>query len=285
VAAWLACSEIELRPAPSPDCNDPACVEGRSGTPPVGVGSGAPGGAGGAGGAGGSGGTSGMPPPGAGALIGTVATIIEPDLSRSGAPEVPLQIRVPSGTGTEIIGTSGADGSFRLDGVPSDDALWAAVGTFTDPTNALAFMDTLQLVDSAAGQAVELSVMRRSVMEELATSSFLNEPVELDPTRGHALIRFVDEGGAPVTGVSVVFPTVESADIAYDAGDIYSDSLSETSSRGTIALLNLVAPDYPGGVANLVVEVASPTPRQLTELFRVASGSVTLVTVELDLTP
>lgn len=225
-----------------------------------------------------------MPPPGTGALLGTITPIVEPDLSRSGVPEIPLEIRVPSGTGTDVVGTSGTDGSFRLDGVPSDDALWAAVGTFT-ALGTEPFLDTLQVVDSAAGQAVELLVMRRSVMEELTISSFLNEPVELDPARGHAFIRFVDEVGNPVPGLSLVFPTIESADIAYDAGDIYSDAASETSTRGTIALLNLVAPDYPGGVANLVIEIASPTVRQLSEVFRVARGSVTLHTVKLDLDP
>lgn len=279
VAAWLACSETETRPPISSDCNEPGCLEGRNGSPPDRVGAGAPGG----GGEGGGAGTSGMPPPGVGVLLGTVITIVEPDLSRSGGPEIPLEIRARSGTGADIVGTSAADGSFRLDGVPSDEALWAAVGTFTDPGTPGLFMDTLQIVDAASAQAVELSAMRRSVMDQIAVSSFLNEPIELDPARGHAIIRFVDEGGNPVPDLRVVFPTLDSADIAYDAGEIYSETLSETSTRGTVALFNLVAPEYPGGVANVVVEIASPTPRQFSPSVRVASAAVTVLTVELEL--
>lgn len=284
MAAWVACSETETRPPISGDCNEPSCVEARTGNPPDRIGAVTPGGTAGEGGGGGAGGTAGMPPPGAGVLLGTVSTIVELDLSRSGRPEVPLEIRVPSGTGTDVVGSSGADGSFRLDGVPSDEALWAAVGTFTD-IDVQPFIDTLQIVDSAAGEAVELVAMRRSVMEELSISSFLNEPVELDLARGHALIRFVDADGEPVPGLSLVFPTSDSADIAFDTGDIYSDGVTETSTRGTIALLNLIAPAYPGGSSNVVVELAAPTVTQFSSTFRVASGAVTVFTVELDLTP
>lgn len=283
LAAWLACSETETRPPSVGDCSAPECLVDRNGTPPDVV-LGGPGGVAGGGGDGGAAGTSGMPPPGAGALLGTVSTIVELDLSRSGAPEIPVEIRVPSGAGTDIVATSGTDGSFRLDGVPRDEALWAAVGTFSD-LDTQVFMDTLQVVDSAAGQAVELGVMRRSVMDELASSSYLVETVELDPARGHALIRFVDASGDPVQGVSVVFPTSENADIAYDAGEIYTDAAFETSTRGAVALLNLASPAYPGAVASLLVEVDSPTAREFSAILRVASGSVTLLTVELDLTP
>lgn len=285
MAAWVACSETETRPPVSGDCNEPSCVEARNGNPAARIGAVAPGGTTGEGGGGGAGGTAGMPPPGAGALLGTVSTIVELDLSRSGRPEVPLEIRVPSGTGTEIVGTSGADGSFRLDGVPSDEALWVAVGTFTD-TDVQPFMDTLQIVDSAAGEAVELVAMRRSVMEELSINSFLNEPVELELARGHALIQFIDEDGEPVPGLRLVFPTSDSADIAFDLGAIYNDGLTETSARGTIALVNLVAPAYPGGLSNVVVETGeAPTVQQFSSSFRVASGAVTMFTVELALAP
>lgn len=283
VAAWLACSESETRPPLSGDCNEPACLEGLRGNP-SGIGAGIPGGAAGSGGGGGSGGGAGMPPPAAGTLTGSVTMIVEPDLSQSGNPEAPVELRVASASGADVVGASRADGSFLLDGVSVGDSVWAAVGTFARPP-APPFVDTIQLVDTSVAEPVELVVMRRSALETLALSSFFAEPVELDFDRGHAIIRFVDDEGAPVPGLSVVFPAPEDADIAYDAGEIYSDLSFETSTRGTIALINMAAAAYPGGPANLVVELASTPVVQFRPNVRLVSGAVTVLTVELDLEP
>lgn len=243
-----------------------------------------PGGAAGGAGEGGAGGTSGMPPPAPGTLIGTVTTIVEPDLSRSGDPGLPVEIRVARSTGDDIVATSNTDGSFSLDGAPRDPGVWVAVGTFTDSTTET-FMDTLQVVDTTVEGAVELVIMRRSVLEELISSTFFDEPIELDPARGHVILRCVDELGNPIPGLSVVSPSAEVADVAYDAGDIYSDVMGETSTRGTVALMNLPAADYPGGLTTVVLELSSMPVVQFRPNVRVASDSVTVLTVALDLAP
>ena len=146
-------------------------------------------------------------------------------------------------------------------------------------------MDTLQSVDSAAEKAVTLLVMRRSVMEEIALTSFFNAPLELDPNRGHALLTFVDDLGTPLSGVRLTFPSPDDVGVAYDTGDIYSDAEIQTSVRGTVALLNLAAATYPGSLTSIVAELRSQPDRQFRAGLRVAASSVTVLTVVLDLSP
>jgi hypothetical protein len=146
-------------------------------------------------------------------------------------------------------------------------------------------MDTYQAVDSAAELPVALAVMQRSVMDQIAQTSFINSPQLLERSRGHVILRFVNEVGVPVAGVSVTFPTTDDASIAYDAGDLYSDALTETSVRGTVVLLNLAAAPYPGSVTSIVATVAGQPDRDFRAPLLVSADAVTLFTLPLDLTP
>ena len=272
----LACSEDPpARPPTLSDCNEATCTDVRRGNTTVSVGALVPAGEGGAAG------SSGMPPATT-TLAGTVRMIVEPDLVALNPPNAPVEVRAAGGVGTEVVAIPAADGSFSLDGVVSETAGWAAVGAFTDPPTE-PFMDTLQGVDTAAGEAVSLLVMRRSVLEEVALTSFFTTPLELDPTRGHAILTFVDELGNPLPGVRLTFPSPEDVGIAYDSGQIYSDAEVETSVRGTVVLLNLAAAAYPGSLTSVVAELPTLPDRQFRPGFRVAAASVTLLTVEIDL--
>jgi hypothetical protein len=211
--------------------------------------------------------------------------VVEPDLLGFDSPDAAVEIRAPGSAGAEVVAIPGADGSFRLDNVLADDAVWVAVGAFDDPPSD-PFMDTLQLATTAAADPVSLVVVRRTVMEEIARVSFLLNPLELDPRRGHAIVTFVDELRVPISGLRLVFPAPEDVGVAYDAGDIYSDAQLETSTRGTVVLLNLPAAGYPGVVTNVVAELPLLLPdQQFRANLRVAAGSVTVLTVELDLSP
>ncbi|HKO93872.1 MAG TPA: hypothetical protein VJU61_22115, partial [Polyangiaceae bacterium] len=232
---------------------------------------------------GGTAGSTGMPPA-VTTLAGNVRRIIEADLVASGPPNAPVQVRAAGALGTEVVATPAADGSFSLAGVLSETAGWAAVGAFTDPPTE-PFMDTLQGVDTAAEAPVTLLVMPRAVMDDIALTSFFTTPLELDPNRGHAILTFVDELGNPLPGVRLTFPSPDDVGIAYDAGDIYSDAEIETSVRGTVVLLNLAAATYPGSLSSVVAELPTLPDRQFRPGFRVAASSVTLLTVELDLSP
>jgi hypothetical protein len=235
-------------------------------------------------GAGGAGGSAGMPPPAVGTLVGSVRMVVEPDFLGSDIPDAAVEIRAPGSSGTDVVGVPRADGSFSLDDVLVDDAVWVAVGAFDDPPSD-PFMDTLQVANLSNAQPLSLVVVRRTVMEEIAQVSFLTNPLELDPGRGHAIVSFVDELGVPISGLRLVFPAPEDVGVAYDAGDIYADAQLETSTRGTVVLLNLPAARYPGVVTNVVAELASLPMQQFRANLRVAAGSVTVLTVELDLSP
>ena len=274
----LACSEDPPeRPPALSDCNETNCTDLRRGNTTVSVGSLVP-----AEGGGGAAGSTGMPPA-VTTLAGNVRMIVEPDLVAVDPPNAPVEVRAAAGdSGTEVVTTPAADGSFSLAGVLSETAGWAAVGAFTDPPTE-PFMDTLQGVDTAAGDAVTLLVMRRSVVEEIALTSFFTTPLELDPTRGHAILTFVDELGNPLPGVRLTFPSPADVGIAYDSGDIYSDAEIETSVRGTVVLLNLAAAAYPGSLSSVVAELTTLPDRQFRPGFRIAAASVTVLTVEIDL--
>jgi hypothetical protein len=277
LALGLACSEDPpTRPPTLSDCNDPHCTEVRRGNTSVSFGSLLP-----SEGDDGAAGSTGMPPA-VTTLAGNVRMLVEPDLLTSGPPDAPVQVRAAGPDNLELTAIPAADGSFSLNGVLSETAGWAAVGAFTEPPTE-PFMDTLQSVDTAAEEPVTLLVMRRSVMEEIAITSFFNAPLELDPNRGHALLTFVDELENPLPGVRLTFPSPNDVGVAYDTGDIYSDAEIETSVRGTVALLNLAAAEYPGSLTSIVAELPSLPDRQFRAGLRVAASSVTVLTVVLDL--
>lgn len=284
-AVWLwlclGCSDPQSRPAPPGDCNEPSCIDVRDGSDPSTTISylvPAPGG-----GAAGAAGSSGMPPPLA-TLQGSVRMIVEPDLSGSDPPNAPVEIHARGADDTVVVGTPASDGGFSMTGVLAQQETWVGVGAFNELLGN-PFMDTYQAVDSAAGLPVALAVTRRSVMEEIAQTSFLNSPQLLEPSRGHLLLTFVDDVGVPIDGVTVTFPTADDASIAYDAGDVYSDALTETSVRGTVVLLNLAAAPYPGSVTSIVATVASQPGREFRAPLLVSAATVTLFTLKLDLVP
>jgi hypothetical protein len=197
--------------------------------------------------------------------------IVEPDLLGLRSLEGTVEVRAPGAAEPEIIDETSADGTFRLEGVSQNGALWVAVGAFDEPPSDV-FMDTLQVVDSTQARFNDLLVMRRSVMDDIASVAFTSG--ELDPNRGHAIISFVDAQGNGVPGVRLRFPAPADANIAYDTGDIYSEQFDETSTRGTVVLLNLTAPAYPGGPTNVIADVGG---EDYTLDIRIASNSVTIV--------
>ena len=270
LTAAFGCKEDErARPGYVSDCNDTACVDARGNMVPTPI-SGSPGAAGAAG----AGGDAGMPPPSAGTLAGNVFELDSSDLASRSPLTSPVEVRAPGTSGNEpVIGQAGAGGTFRLDGVRVGQAVWVGVGQFQMPP-AEPFMDTLQAVDLTREDFADLLVVRREVLRDLAAASFLEAPVELDPTLAHVVVRFVRPGGGAIPGVHISIPLPEQVPTAYDAGDIYSDALEETSQRGMALLLNMPAPAYPGITTSLVAEVAG---EQLAAELPIAAGAVTLV--------
>jgi hypothetical protein len=259
-----ACQDAETRPQRALDCNDAACIDTRGNgvrlPPPAGNGAGAGGGAG----------SGNMPDPGDGTLAGTVREILSSDLGSSQSLQGQVEVRVSEDLTTE----TGAGGMFRLDGIERGATLWVGVGNFEDPP-AEPFIDTLQAVDSARSNVVDLLVIRRDVLRDVAAQSFLNGTVELDPARAHIVLRFVEEGGTPLEGVRLTLPDPAQVSTAYDNGDGYSDALEATSTRGMVVLLNHAAARYPGTPTGIVAELDD---QQFTTELRIAAGAVTVVT-------
>lgn len=273
---FLACSEQEARPPVAGDCNEPSCIEVRDGAitrsivallPEPG---------------GGAAGTGGNPPPSSAQLQGTVRMIVEPDLFGTDPPNARVEVRAPGANGAAVAVSPDLDGSFSLSGVTAQEQSWVAVGNFNSPPIG-PFLDTYQRANTAAQQPVELAVMQQAVMEQIAQGSFLATPQQLQNDRGHAIVQFIDPFGVPVPGVSLTYPTPDDAGIAYDSGDLYSDLLTETSVRGTVVLLNLSAPPYPGGSTSIVARAASLPDREFRSDLRITAGSVTLFTLQLQL--
>jgi hypothetical protein len=203
--------------------------------------------------------------------------IIDTDLGTPAGLDDSVEVRAAGATQSEVSVETETDGSYRLEGVLPDAELWVAAGTFQNPP-APPFFDTLQVVNATLGDFVNLLVMRDSVMNDIAQISFTDTPINVDPTRGHAILSFFDTDDTALTGVRVVDPTLDDAAIAYDAGDVYSDQLDETANRGTVVLMNMPAVAYPGALISVTVtlnDVSYSTP------VRIARGAVTIVSAQI----
>jgi hypothetical protein len=200
------------------------------------------------------------------------------DFSNARSVDPAVTIRTRGARVAEVSGQTELDGSFRLEGIQLVRELWVSVGASDPPI--LAFIETLQVVDSTLGVFVDLAVISRPVLEEIAQSAFLGNPLELDPAGAHVVINFVTAQGISMPAVRVSFP--EDASVAYDAGDAYSDLALETSTRGTAILLNLPSVAYPGSATTLTANVGD---QQFDIDLRIALGAVTLVKARLDLQP
>jgi hypothetical protein len=273
-----ACREETTRPVLASDCNDPACVDARgSGVVSAPRGAGPVGAAGAAGAAGGGG----MPEPTEGTLAGSVLQVVTSDLTSAVSLQGDVEIRSPSTDPTvdePLVAEPALDGTYRLEGVEVGKVVWVAVGAFQDPPSG-PFIDTLQAVDSTRASFVNLLVVRRDVLTDVASASFINSPVELDPTRSQVVVHFVDEDGLALEGVQVQFPPPDQVPTAYDDGDIYTDALDATSTRGMAVLANLNAPPYPGGSTTIVANLDGAT---FTTEIQIAAGALTVVSAVIE---
>lgn len=273
----VACSSPETRPDTIADCDDAAC-DGVRGNAPIARNLGSGGqsnqmsqdGSAGNAGAGGSG----MISSGLSVLQGTVSVVTEPDLRISGSPAVALQLTTSGNGITALKADVDTDGRFRLDGVSSVRPLWVAIGVVGSEATSQ-YIDTLQPVRTAPGQPVQLRVVQRSVVNDIASQSFQSNPTTPDPERAHAILNVIDGDGDPLQGASL---TNSGLSVAYDAGVIYSDILAATSDRGSLVILNVEADPYPGELTTMVFRADG---EEFEFQIYLARGSVTLATLEL----
>jgi hypothetical protein len=271
----VACEEEEPRPELVADCNDPACVGVRTGVPVSVVGVGADL-AGGEAGAGGAAGGAGMPPPAVGTLAGTVLEIAAADLQTRQNLSGQVEVRAPSASGgaaEPVIATTEAGGAFRLDGILASEVTWVGAGNFRNPPIE-PYMDTLQAVDATSGQFVNLAVARRDAVRDAVSIAFMGDSLDFDAGLAHLSLRFVRPNGVPIAGVQILVPPPEQVPTAYDAGDIFTSALEETSERGMALLVNMPAAPYPGVITTIVAELDG---MQLSAEVQLAAGALSVV--------
>ena len=282
LCAYLACKDDETRPGAVGDCPD-GCIGGPS---PIRDAASGSQGMGGTGGSGGSAGAAGSASAGAagssvteGSLSGSIAAVTSTALTESTDLDGTVQVQAPGADGDQVTTSSESNGSFSLSGVTQKANLWVGVGPFNGDASST-FMDTLQVVDSTHATSVSLLVMRRPPFQELVSSSFLANSVELDSARGHAILRFVNAQRQGITGVTLTTPAPATTNVAYDiADDIYSDQQTETSLKGTLVLVNLQANAYPGTATTITTQVRG-TRRDVD--VHIAAGAVTIVTTVIE---
>lgn len=271
LCAYAACQEDETRPGPIGDCVD-ECVGGP--TPILNPGIGTPGMGGSAGTGGGESGSGGSA--GSGSMEATLSGSIQAlsaNLTSDPSLNGTVTVQAAGVDLQQVSVTSEANGDFHLAGIRGTRPLWVGVGPFSaDPGSP--FVDTLQAVDSPLELPVQLLVLRRTALDEIL-SGFLVNDTGFDATRGHVILRFVDDLRQGVSGVSLVSPDPATTSVAYDAGDTYSDQATETESRGAMVLLNLASVPYPGATLTLGVRVRG---EPHTVAARIATGAITLVT-------
>jgi len=267
VATVWACEEDETRPGFARDCNEPECLDARGDSFPLPLPT-SPGDDGNGGAAGG--GMTGA----SGEIAGSVQEVSSLDFGSAVNLQEAVDVRAENANGGEdVVVQPAVGGAYRLEGMVRGAVVWVGVGNFEDPPIE-PFMDTLQAVDSRGVGVTDLRVVRTDMMRDLASSSFLNQTVELSLDRAHLIVRFVDTDKQPVAGVEITFPSPQNVSIAYDAGEIYSDALPETSSRGMAVLLNLEAPAWPGSPLAIVADFEGD---RLSAQVQLARGAVTVV--------
>jgi hypothetical protein len=191
---------------------------------------------------------AGRPAGDAGQLSGSVVIVQSPDLNViRNLNETSVRIVFPAVRGGEETLALDGDQDFEIDVTPP---VWLRV----EPVETEDLITTIQGI-SRSGSGVRLRVLEREMMNEVSQSLAIN-PAALDPERGHALLHFVDSAQAPLANVSI---EVTGGIVAYDVGASYSDSVSETSDRGAVALFNAPAASVPGRPVDLQVTYAGTT--------------------------
>jgi hypothetical protein len=186
-----------------------------------------------------------------GKLIGDVMMLTGTDLKGEQALESEVEISSQAATGGRTTARYDGDEDFSLTGVPIDGKLWVGVRPVGNPPRDL--ISTLQAVNSTTSGVRHLKVVERASLEDIAGASALLTPVTLDPEKGHLVVYFVDVDDDPLSGVKILDNTaIDGALIAYDAGNVYSDSLEETDIGGSALLLNLETASFPGEAKTIV---------------------------------
>jgi hypothetical protein len=213
-----------------------------------------------------------------GTLEGDVTMLTNTDLRTARPLESEVEISALASAGGRVTTRYDGDMDFSLDGVQITGNLWVGVEQVGTPQVPL--MRTLQAINSTKTDLLHLYVVERASLEDIAGQSALQTPVDLDATKGHVLIYFVDGNDEPVRGVSILDNTaIDGALVAYDAGDLYSDGLEETDIGGSALLLNLEANSFPGDAKTIAF---SHDGLDSSFVVDVARDSITMVAVGLN---
>jgi hypothetical protein len=182
-----------------------------------------------------------------GTLTGDVMMLTGTNLKIEQDVDSQVEISALAASGMDARVTTRYDGDedFSLSGVQITGQLWVGVRPVGNPTRAL--MSTLQTVNSTLVDPLHLKVVERASMDDIAGASGLLTPVTLDPERGHLVVYFVNQDNNPVSGIRILdTAAIDGSLIAYDAGNVYSDSLEQTNIGGSALLLNLNSIPFPG---------------------------------------
>jgi hypothetical protein len=213
-----------------------------------------------------------------GTLTGDVLMLTGTDLKIERAIESEVELSSPAAAGGRTTARYDGDEDFSLTGVPINGNLWVGVEPVGNPTRAL--MRTLQAVNSTTPSTKHLKVVERASLEDIAGASALGTPVVLDPDRGHLVVYFVNADDEPVSGVRILENTaIDGAVLAYDAGNVYSDSFEETDIGGSALLLNLETVSFPGEAKTIVFNFDGVDSSFVVDLAR---DTITLAVVRIN---
>jgi hypothetical protein len=186
---------------------------------------------------------------GAGSVVGSVSVLTGPSFDTDvGFRNATVRVSAPSLSGGRASVSYDGSADFVLPGLTKARNVWFGV---EQTAGAEQLVTTLQVRDTTQGDDLELAIVSFDALDSVASLGLLSVPATLDASRGHALLNFVDDDGAPLSGVSI--ESASGTTIAYDAGDTYSDALDETSVRGSVIVFNVRASSFPGGAQTVTI--------------------------------
>lgn len=271
-AAWLAsvtlwaCGNHIDRPPPPAGCTN-ACTGPRT-TAPTGGSTTSVGG----GDAGGTDADSGgiLDGPATVTISGTVYVLQNETLSTSSQFVGRAEVAMEGANGRVVTQIDGP--SYSLENANVGRDVWADLQPLSTVLDVPATIENVST--DVLDRTVPLYFARTAVMEAIAQN--LELPVELDPTKAQAILFFVDDAGAGVSGYQVTAHPGEVA--AYDVGGgLFQENASATAQNGEVIVLNAPAVQFPGSVVQISYTGATTGTKDI----KIAQGAVSLVTIDV----
>lgn len=202
-------------------------------------------------------------------LAGPLVTFVDDSFGSVVGYTGATEVSILEAGGAQIATGESVDGSITLRVPQSPAQLW----TYANPAEDLSMLPTLSRL--ALGDAVidveGVPVVKEAIVSEIVATT--SSAPSLSESAAQLLMRFLDEDGDPLTGVSVTY--VEgSQEFTYAVGNTWSEFRDNTSAEGLVLFYNIPANRFPGSLREVTVSGSMSGDFEV----QLMAGAITVVT-------